>query len=483
MAPRSGAGASANVSWSRSSARASIAAPMSAFSMTSKGPPSSVATIFASGICIAARRAIASASSSVEWIVPKRYEGGSEALSTRQKRASALTRSSARRWRASASPAIWLRSFPWQVGGGSAKAGAAAKARPTSPAQRQPDRGTMALQLAQRDFLDPMAAALGQLEVGAWPGRQNVLVQIDEIDAHPDRARRRLRFVVVEIGVLPEIAAGIAEGRVAQAHEPLDVPLLEQRILGVQEDREVEEIGNERNLLAVARQSVRRQDVDALDDQYVRTIDGGRLALNNVVSEVRVDRRSDLGLARLDRRQEPDERAAVVAFRESLAVHDALTDQLGVGVQKAVGGHELDLGGVRPARHQGLKHARRRGLSDCDGSGDPNDVRHFSVAGPEKPLRRLEQTLRRGDVEREQAREGQIDRDDLVERDRVVVRLQLAEVVDRQGELRVGAQLRPFVAREPTKRGLDFRAIDQLIHVDPLGFPLRGQPLRAAFSS
>ena len=52
-----------NVSWSRSSALASIAAVILAFSITSIGPPSSVATIFASLISSAARRAISSAES------------------------------------------------------------------------------------------------------------------------------------------------------------------------------------------------------------------------------------------------------------------------------------------------------------------------------------------------------------------------------------------------------------------------------------
>ena len=152
------------------------------------------------------------------------------------------------------------------------------------------------------------------------------------------------------------------------------------------------------------------------------------------------------------------QRRAVVALGKALAVHDALPDQLGVGVQEAVGGDELHLGRVRPARQQRLQHARRRRLADRDRAGDADDVGHLAVGRAEEALRRLEQPLRRRDVEREQARQRQIDGDDLVERDRIVGRLQLAQIVDRQRELGVGAQLRPFVAGEAAERGL--RAIE-----------------------
>ncbi len=65
-----GRNVSAKVSCSRSSALASMAAPAFAFSAASIGPPSSVATTLAPPILSAARRASATAASSVEWMVP-----------------------------------------------------------------------------------------------------------------------------------------------------------------------------------------------------------------------------------------------------------------------------------------------------------------------------------------------------------------------------------------------------------------------------
>jgi hypothetical protein len=61
-----------------------------------------------------------------------------------------------------------------------------------------------------------------------------------------------------------------------------------------------------------------------------------------------------------------------------------------------------------------------------DGENALTGVGHFPVGRAEETLRRLEQPLRRRDVEREQPRQRQIDRDHLVERDRIVGRLQLA---------------------------------------------------------
>src|SRR5215472_772973 len=47
----------------------------------------------------------------------------------------------------------------------------------------------LGLQPPQRDFLDQVALDLLQDQVGALARRQNVLAQIEEIDARPDRGR------------------------------------------------------------------------------------------------------------------------------------------------------------------------------------------------------------------------------------------------------------------------------------------------------
>ena len=67
---------------------------------------------------------------------------------------------------------------------------------------------------------------------------------------------------------------------------------------------------------------------------------------------------------------------------------------------------------------------------------------------PRKRCWRVEQPLRRRDVEAEQARERQVDRLHLLERDRVVERLQLRATSARQRQRRVGAQRGPFGPRE-----------------------------------
>ena len=177
------------------------------------------------------------------------------------------------------------------------------------------------------------------------------------------------------------------------------------------------------------------------------------LAGHHIVDEVRIDRGRHLWLAGLHIGEEAQDRRAVIALREALALHQAAPLELGIGQEEAVGGDELDLGRVGPAREQRLEHARRGRLADGDRAGDADDVGDLDLGlGHQEALRRLEQPLRGRDIEREQARERQVDRDDLVERDRIVDRLQLGQVVDRERQRRIGAQMRPLVARESCDR-------------------------------
>ena len=170
---------------------------------------------------------------------------------------------------------------------------------------------------------------------------------------------------------------------------------------------------------------------------------------HDVVDEVRIDRRRDIAHAGFHVGQEADERRRVIALGKAFALEQPFGDEARVGMEKPVGRYELHLGRVRPARQQGLEHARGRRLADRDRAGDADDVGNLApVFGAEEALRRLEQPLRRGDVEREQTRQRQIDRNDLFDADRVMKRLQFAQVVYRQRQLGVGAQLRPFLAGE-----------------------------------
>ena len=73
--------------------------------------------------------------------------------------------------------------------------------------------------------------------------------------------------------------------------------LVDQLLVGIDIDREVEEIRDERHDLAVLRQFARLQHVDAFEDQDVRPVDGDELAGHDVIGQVRIDRRADIGAA------------------------------------------------------------------------------------------------------------------------------------------------------------------------------------------
>jgi hypothetical protein len=60
--------------------------------------------------------------------------------------------------------------------------------------------------------------------------------------------------------------------------------------LGVDIDREIEEIRHEGNDLAVFGQIADLQHIDTLEDQDVRPVDGGEFAGQHIVGQVRIAR-------------------------------------------------------------------------------------------------------------------------------------------------------------------------------------------------
>ena len=83
-----------------------------------------------------------------------------------------------------------------------------------------------------------------------------------------------------------------------------------------------------------------------------------------------------------------------------------------------------------------------RAVVDLPTATDPATPMRYGTlpsSAPEEALRRLEQPLRRRDIEGQQARQRQIDGDDLVDRDGIVGGPELAQVVDRQRQRRIGA--------------------------------------------
>ena len=108
---------------------------------------------------------------------------------------------------------------------------------------------------------------------------------------------------------------------------------------------------------------------------------------------------------------------------------------------------EIDLRPRRPSRQQCLEHARGGGFSDRDRSGDADDVGHLAVADVEELALRVIQALHRIDIDRQQARQRQVDVLDLLQVEAIVQRAQPVELARLQRHRRVVAQPRPFFAR------------------------------------
>ena len=160
---------------------------------------------------------------------------------------------------------------------------------------------------------------------------------------------------------------------------------------------------------------------------------------HDVIDEMRINRRHDIASPGLDIRKKANQRLAVVAFGKALLVHQPFAFRI-VGQQKSVGRHEFDLRRIGPARQQRLQNARRGRFADRDRTGDADDIGNLAVLGAEKSLRRFEQALRRRDIERQQARQRQIDCDDLFDRNRIVAAISVVQIVDRERHRRIGAQ-------------------------------------------
>src|SRR5262249_54749166 len=103
----------------------------------------------------------------------------------------------------------------------------------------------------QRNILDAVVGAFAQDQPRPLPRRQNVLRQVLFVDGPPDLKRLRPGGIRSEMGIAMEIGARITERRLAQPHEARHVPFLDHLGVGVDVNREIEEIGDEWNGLAV----------------------------------------------------------------------------------------------------------------------------------------------------------------------------------------------------------------------------------------
>ena len=211
-------------------------------------------------------------------------------------------------------------------------------------------------------------------------------MQVHRVHLAPDRVAERARVV---LGVLrEEVEEGlrIAQRGLAQVHEPVEVPVLDVLDLRVDVDREVEEVGDDDGRFGTAPARRCLQDVQPFDDHDVGAAQDDLVVGDDVVGEVRIHRRRDDRLPRLQLGEELQQPAHVVALGEPLAAHQAARFELGVRVQEPVGGDEVDARMVGPAHQQRLEDARDRALADGDAAREADDVRHVRVQLAEERL-------------------------------------------------------------------------------------------------
>ena len=118
-----------------------------------------------------------------------------------------------------------------------------------------------------------MVGSLLEDQVRTGPRRQNVVLQIGTVGALPDCNGRCDRFIVRQQRVAVKIGSWVLKGRIPQGKEAGHVPVAQHRFFGIEIDREVEEIGDDRNGPAVARERTGLQDIDAFDDQNIGLTD------------------------------------------------------------------------------------------------------------------------------------------------------------------------------------------------------------------
>src|SRR3984957_15765602 len=324
----------------------------------------------------------------------------------------------------------------------------AACAAMSLPGDRAEKTSNKELKPPQRHLLDHVIGALCQDQRRARPRRQDVVLEIGKVGPFPDRQRGGGGFFVGQRRIAVEIRSRIVKRGVAKRQETSDIPVAQHRLLGVDIDRKVEKIRNDRNGLAVARKLAGLQNIDAFDDQDVRAIDLDPSVRDDVIGEMRIDRRAHRPPPGLDVAQERQQRRQVIALRKALFLHDALPFQHGVRKQETVRRHHFDPGPRRPAGQQCLQHARGGGLADRYRTGDADDVGHLAVADAEKLALRLVEPMRGIDIDRKQPRQRQIDVLDFLEVEAVVQRPQPLELARFQRHRGIVAQMRPLLARK-----------------------------------
>jgi len=78
-----------------------------------------------------------------------------------------------------------------------------------------------------------MVAAFMQNQIGARPCRQDILVQIFQINPRPNINGGFFRFGIIKLGITLKIRAGLAKGGFAKPHKALNIPTLHGLNIGI----------------------------------------------------------------------------------------------------------------------------------------------------------------------------------------------------------------------------------------------------------
>src|SRR5690606_25139014 len=144
-------------------------------------------------------------------------------------------------------------------------------------------------------------------EIGAAPGGQNVFEQVGQVDALPDIAAEGAGLFLAHFREFAEERGGITEGGIAQAEEAGDIPIAQILDIGIDIDREIDEVRGEEDGRTIPGQVAGLQDIEAFHDEDVGAVDDDLLAGHYVIDQVRIDRHGDVTLARFDISEEIDE--------------------------------------------------------------------------------------------------------------------------------------------------------------------------------
>ena len=300
--------------------------------------------------------------------------------------------------------------------------------------------------LAQQDPAHAVLGVLGQDQGGPPSGGGDVLAQVDQVDALPDLVRSSQGHVVGDLGEAAEVGARLGEGRVLEGEEPVQVPAADVIGVGVDVDREVDEVAHRQRRGPRPRpprgglehvEPLQHEDVGALH-RYVPVRD-------DVVDRVGVDGRLDVLAAGLHCRDELQQGATVVGLGKALAGHESALLKDPVGQQKAVGGHQIHPGRVREAGEQVGDETCRRRLAHGDRPGHRDDEGRGRLAYPQEGAGAVCPLARGGDVVLQQSGQGPVDGVDLGQVDGVAQSPQLLDIGLGQRQRRRGRQGGPLV--------------------------------------